>query len=68
MRATTEASIEVGHAVVVFEDLVLGVERTLVRLSEILGLEYETGMATPAISQGVLFWRTRGHVVALAER
>jgi outer membrane protein assembly factor BamB len=28
----------------------------------------ETCMATPAISEGVLFWRTRGHVVAVAER
>jgi len=28
----------------------------------------ETCMATPAISQGVLFWRTRGHVVAVTER
>jgi outer membrane protein assembly factor BamB len=28
----------------------------------------ETCMATPAISEGVLFWRTRSHVVAVAER
>jgi outer membrane protein assembly factor BamB len=27
----------------------------------------ETCMATPAISEGVLFWRTRGHLVAVGE-
>ena len=28
----------------------------------------ETCMATPAISEGVLFWRTRSHLVAVGER
>ena len=28
----------------------------------------ETCMATPAISDGVLFWRTRGHLVAVGEK
>ncbi len=27
----------------------------------------ETCMATPAVSEGVLYWRTRGHVVAVGE-
>ena len=28
----------------------------------------ETCMATPAVSDGVLFWRTRGHLVAVGEK
>jgi hypothetical protein len=28
----------------------------------------EICMATPAISEGTLFFRTRGHVVAIAEK
>ena len=28
----------------------------------------ETCMATPAIAEGVLFWRTRGHLVAVGEK
>jgi outer membrane protein assembly factor BamB len=28
----------------------------------------EVAMATPAISEGVMFFRTRGHLVAVAEK
>ncbi len=48
MRSTVEAMGEPGHAVIVFEDLVRGVEPTLRRLCEILGLDYEPTVASPA--------------------
>jgi hypothetical protein len=48
MRATWEASREPGHVVVFFEELVREVETTMRRVCDILGLEYEPAMATPA--------------------
>jgi len=48
MRATAAAMKEPGHAVVFYESLVGDVEGTMRTLSRILGLEFETGMKTPA--------------------
>ncbi|MGD2123320.1 MAG: sulfotransferase, partial [Gemmatimonadota bacterium] len=48
MGATWAAVKEPGHVVVVFEELVRDVETTLGRICEILGLDYEEGMAKPA--------------------
>ncbi len=48
MKATELAIRESGHAVVFYESLVTGVERTMRTLCGVVGLEFEAGMLAPA--------------------
>ena len=48
MRATEVAVEEPGHAVLFYESLVAGVERTLRAICRVAGLDFEAGMLAPA--------------------